>query len=75
MIVVEATPEGIRDLFEKRWSAIIRLMTSYGYAMCRFNDAGRIERTDQLSHPDPYVVFSAELSPKRSPNRIDLEAA
>jgi hypothetical protein len=57
MIVLEATPEDIRDLFEKRWNAIIKLQTSYGYAIYRLHDAGRMERTVQQSDPDPDVVF------------------
>jgi len=57
-IVLEAT-EDISVPVEKRWTAILKLMTSYGYAMYRFNDNGRLQRTDQLSYFDPNVVFLA----------------
>jgi hypothetical protein len=61
-IVVEATSEDIRLPVEKRWNGIVKLLTSYGYAMYRFNHAGRLERTDQLSDPDPDVVFLPNLA-------------
>jgi hypothetical protein len=32
-------------------------MTGYGYAMYRFDDMGRPQRTDQLGYFDPNVVF------------------
>jgi FkbM family methyltransferase len=56
-IVLEGTPDDIGLPAEKRWNAIVKLLTSYGYAMYRFNSAGRLERTDQLSDFDPNVVF------------------
>jgi FkbM family methyltransferase len=56
-IVLEAAPNDISLPVEKRWDAIVKLLTSYGYAMHRFNDVGRLERTDQLSDFDPNVVF------------------
>jgi FkbM family methyltransferase len=52
--------EGAEDIslpVEKRWSAIAKLLTNHGYAMYRFNGAGRLERTDQLNDFDPNVVF------------------
>jgi FkbM family methyltransferase len=55
-IVLEAT-EDINLPVEKRWTAILKLMTSYGYAMYRFNDMGQPQRTDQLRDFDPNVVF------------------
>ena len=55
-IVLEAT-EDVSLPVEKRWTAILKLMTSYGYAMYRFNDKGQLQRTDQLSYFDPNVVF------------------
>lgn len=58
-IVLEAAPKDISIPVEKRWDAIVKLLTSYGYAMYRFNDAGRLEETgtDQLSDFEPNVVF------------------
>jgi FkbM family methyltransferase len=56
-IVLEAAPKDISLPVEKRWDAIVKLLTSYGYAMYRFNGAGQLERTDQLSDFDPNVVF------------------
>ena len=56
-IVLEAAPKDISLPVEKRWDAIVKLLMSYGYAMYRFNGAGRLERTDQLTDFDPNVVF------------------
>jgi FkbM family methyltransferase len=56
-IVLEAAPKDVSLPVEKRWDAIVELLTGYGYAMHRFNDEGRLERTDQLSDFDPTVVF------------------
>lgn len=49
-IVVEATGGD-------RWDAIVKLLTSYGYAMYCFSDRGQLERTDLVSDFDPNVVF------------------
>jgi FkbM family methyltransferase len=56
-IVLEATPRDILVPVEKRWNAIVELLTSYGYAMHRFNESGRLKKTDQLADFDPDVVF------------------
>jgi len=56
-IVLEVAPKDISLPVEKRWDAIVKLLTSYGYAMHHFNNIGRLERTDQLSDFDPNVVF------------------
>ena len=55
-IVLEAAPKDVSLPVEKRWDAIVKLLTGYGYAMHRFNE-GRLERTDQLSDFEPTVVF------------------
>jgi FkbM family methyltransferase len=57
MIVLEAAPKDISLPVEKRWDAIVKLLTSYGYAMYRFNGAGWLDRTDQLADFEPNVVF------------------
>lgn len=56
-IVLEATPEDPWLPAEKSWDAIVKLLTGHGYVMYRFNDAGQLERADQLSHFEPNVVF------------------
>jgi FkbM family methyltransferase len=56
-IILEATPEDIGLPPEKRWDAIVSFLAGYNYAMYRFNDEGKLERTDQLSNFDPNVVF------------------
>jgi hypothetical protein len=66
-IVVEATPEDTRLPIEKGWDAIVKLLTRYGYSMYRFNDAGGLERTDQVSHFDPNVVFLPNESKTSAP--------
>jgi FkbM family methyltransferase len=58
-IVLEATPDDMGLPAEKRWNAIVKLLTSNGYSMYRFNGTGELERTDQLSEFDPNVVFLA----------------
>jgi hypothetical protein len=45
---------------------MVKLLMSYGYATYRFNDAERLERTDQLSYFDPNVVFLPELTQNTS---------
>jgi len=56
-IVLEAAPGDTNLPVEKRWTAILKLLTGYGYAMYCFDGAGGLERTDQLSDYDPNVVF------------------
>jgi hypothetical protein len=56
-IVLEASPGDTSLPIEKRWNAIPKLLTGYGYAMYCFDGAGGLERTDQLSDYDPNVVF------------------
>jgi len=56
-IVLEAAPGDTSLPVEKRWNAILKLLTGYGYAMYCFDSAGGLERTDQLSDFDPNVVF------------------
>jgi FkbM family methyltransferase len=56
-IVLEATPEDISLPVEKRWNAIVELLTDYGYTMYCFSDAGQLERKDQVSDFNPNVVF------------------
>jgi FkbM family methyltransferase len=56
-IVLEAAPKDVSLPLEKRWDAIVKLLTSYGYTMYVFDGAGRLQRTDQLNNFEPNVVF------------------
>ena len=63
-IVLEAAPKDTSLPVDKRWDAIVKLLTSYGYAMYCFGDAGQLERTDLVSDFDPDVVFLPNQSQK-----------
>jgi FkbM family methyltransferase len=58
-IILEAAPKELNLPVEKRWNAIVRFLTDYGYTMYYFNDAGQLERTDQVSDFEPNVIFLA----------------
>jgi len=56
-IVLEAMPKDISVPIDKRWHATVKLLTSHGYSMYCFNEAGKLERTDLVSDFEPNVVF------------------
>jgi FkbM family methyltransferase len=72
-IVLEATPQDALVPVEKGWNAIVELLTSYGYAMFRFNDRGGLEGAGRLHDFEDNVVFLPNSASGRLQPIISLE--